>query len=202
MVDQAHLAPGLRLQHAHQVGVGHGGQRVVLHAALVQQHIACKQIALEHRALVVRKSRGGNAEIAAQRIHQGLRHRADIAGGGAVKGRAVFEIDLLRALALQPAQGIQRLGDGLISGDGARLEGDHHSIHLGTQRAAGHANGLHHAHAGADQVVGQVGGAGKVVGNAAQLQGGAAHRWPPSLAAWGRVMPGKILITALSSSLA
>jgi hypothetical protein len=32
----------------------------------------------------------------------------------------------------------------------------------------GHADGLHHAHACAHQVVGQVGGAGEVVGDAAQ----------------------------------
>jgi hypothetical protein len=32
----------------------------------------------------------------------------------------------------------------------------------------GHADGLHHAHAGAHQVVGQIGGAGEVVGDAAQ----------------------------------
>ena len=45
VADQAHFAPGLPLQHAHQIGVGHRRQRMVLHAALVQQHIADEQIA-------------------------------------------------------------------------------------------------------------------------------------------------------------
>jgi hypothetical protein len=34
----------------------------------------------------------------------------------------------------------------------------------------GHADGLHHLHAGAHQVVGEVGGAGEVVGDAAEEQ--------------------------------
>ena len=42
----------LRLQHAHQVGVGHRRQRVVAHAAVAEQHVADEQVALEDRALV------------------------------------------------------------------------------------------------------------------------------------------------------
>jgi hypothetical protein len=72
VVDQPHLAAALRLQHAHQVGVGHGGERVVLHAAFVQQHVAHEQVALEHRAAVVGEGGRGDGEVCAQRVHQRL----------------------------------------------------------------------------------------------------------------------------------
>jgi hypothetical protein len=127
----------LRLQHAHQVGVGHGRERVVLHAALVEQHIAHKQVALEHGALVVGEGGRGDGEVGAQRLHQRIGHRADVAFGRAVKGGAVLEVDLLGALRLQPLQRGQRLGNGFVLGNGARLERDHHGVGLGIERAVG-----------------------------------------------------------------
>ena len=102
VIDQTHLALRLRLHHAHQVRIDHGCERVVLHAALIEQHIPREQIALEHGATVVRKGRGRDGEVCAQRVHQRLGHRANVALGRAVKGGAVFEIDLLGALRLQP----------------------------------------------------------------------------------------------------
>ena len=119
MVDQAHAAWRLRLQHAHEVGVGHGRERVVLHPALVEQYIPDKQVALEDRALVVRKGRRGDGEVGAQRLHQGIDHGADVAFGCAVKRRAVLEVNLLGALCLQPLQRGQRLGNGFAFGNGA-----------------------------------------------------------------------------------
>ena len=116
VVDQAHAAGCLRLQHAHQVGVGHGRERVVLHAALVQQHIAHKQVALEHGALVVGEGGRGDGEVGAQGLHQRIGHGADVAFGRAVKRGAVFEVDLLGALRLQPLQRGQRLGNGFVLG--------------------------------------------------------------------------------------
>ncbi len=104
IVNQTDLALGLCLQHADQVGVLHGGERVVLHAAFIEQRVARKQVTLEDAALVVRKSRRGDGEGCAQRVHQGLGNRPYIALRRAVKGGAVFEVDLLRALRLQPGQ--------------------------------------------------------------------------------------------------
>ena len=85
MIDQAHFALGLCLHDAHQVGVGHGGEWVILHAALVQQHSASKQITFEDGAAVVGKRRRGNGELAIQGIHQSFGDRADIAFRCAVK---------------------------------------------------------------------------------------------------------------------
>ena len=66
----------LRLQHAHQVGVGHRRQRVVVHAAVAQQHVADEQVALEHRALVVREGRAGDREALACRAARPSAHRS------------------------------------------------------------------------------------------------------------------------------
>ena len=50
----------LRLQHADEIRVGHRRQRMVAHAALVQRHGADEQVAIEDRALVLRKGRAGD----------------------------------------------------------------------------------------------------------------------------------------------
>ena len=92
---------------------------------------------------------------------------ADVSGIGGVEGRAIFEVHLLRTLRFQPGQGLQRLGHRLCGRQGARLERHHHRIHLDIQRAVGHTDGLHHPHVRAHQVVGQISGAGEVIGYAA-----------------------------------
>ena len=80
---------------------------MVLHARLVEQYVACEQVALEHSAPVIGERRGGDGEVRAQRVHQRLGYRADVAFGRAVKGGAVLEIELRHTLRLQPAQGGQ-----------------------------------------------------------------------------------------------
>src|SRR6185312_239257 len=90
---------------------------------------------------------------------------------------------------------------------GARLERDHHGIDLFAQRSARHADRLHRAHAAAHEVVGEVRRAGEIVRDAAQEKpfhasplicvhpcSSVVHAFP------GRSIPGKILITAASSS--
>ncbi len=74
-----------------------------MHAAFVQERVASKQVAFEDRPVVVWKGGRGNAEVGAQHVHQCLSNGADIALGSAVKSRAVFEINLLSPLRLQPA---------------------------------------------------------------------------------------------------
>jgi hypothetical protein len=168
---------------------------VVLHAGFVEQHLADEQVALENGAPVVGERGCRDAEVGLQRVHQHLRHRADVALRRAVEGGAVLEVDLLRALRLQPGQRFERLGDGVCGRDRARFQRDDHCVHFGVQGAVGHADRLHRPHAGAHQVVGQVGGAREVVGDAAEK-----NRFHGFLL--GSSMPGKILITALSSSFA
>jgi len=62
MRRQSDLVGRLRLQHAHEPGVGHRRQRVVSHAAVAEQLIAHEQVALEHRALVLGESRARDGE--------------------------------------------------------------------------------------------------------------------------------------------
>ena len=169
VIDQADLAFGLCLHDAHQIGIGHGRERMVLHTAFIQEHSACKQIAFEHGAAVVRECGRGNGEFAIQRVHQSFCDGADVACGCAVKGRAVLEINLLCALRFEPVQRFKRLCNGLAGRDGACLQGHHHRIDIGGKRCLRHAKSLHHPHASADQVVGQIGGTCEVVCNATQF---------------------------------
>ena len=187
------LRAQLRLQHPHEVGIGHRRERVVAHRAVGQQQVANEEVALEHRAAVLRERGRDDHGTAAHLGQQRLGHRADVAGRRAVESRADLEVQLRRALPAQPARGGQALGHRLLHGRGARLERHHDGVHP-LDRLGRHADRLHHAHAGAHEVVGEVGGAGEVVGDAAEFQRHAFFS--------GSVMPGKILITALSSSLA
>ena len=157
-VNQAHFALALRLQHIHQIGVAHGCERVVFHTALAQQHVSHKQMAFEHRSLVVGESGGRNGERAAQCVHQRFGDRADIAAHiaavPAVKSGAVFEIYLLNLLFLQPSQGLKRLLHSISRRNGAGFQRHDHRIAIGGKWAGGNANGLHHPHTCAYQVVG------------------------------------------------
>ena len=101
IVDEADTPAALRLHHAHEVGILHRRERMVLHAALVQQHVSDEEITVEDRAPVVRERGRGNRKawsLALKRIEQRFSDRADIALGRAVEGGAILEIDLLRAL--------------------------------------------------------------------------------------------------------
>ena len=163
------LRLALARQHAHQVGIMHRVERVVLQRALVQRHGADEQIALVDGAAGLREGRrhqhDGLAAIGAQRIH----HRADIAGIGGIEGRADLEQHMARAATTQPFLGRARARHGKPRLDRAALQRHHDGIDLGQlQIVGGHADGLHRAQAGARQRVGEIGGAGIVVGNAAQ----------------------------------
>jgi len=59
---------------------------------------------------------------AAERGHQRVGHRADVAPVGAVESRAVFEEILPGACSLQPAQCGERFIDSLARRSGARFE--------------------------------------------------------------------------------
>ena len=107
VVDQANPMARLGLQHSDQVGVPHRRQRMVPHAAFTQQTIANEEMPLEHCPLVVRKGRRRNREGHAQRLHQRIGHGTDVAFGRAVEASAIHEVDLPRALRLQPLQGVE-----------------------------------------------------------------------------------------------
>ena len=97
VIDEPDTPAALRLQHPHEVGIRHRCQRVILHAAFVQQYVADEQIAAEHCAAVIGKCWSGDREadaVGRHRVQQCLRDRPDIAIGRAVEGRAVLEVDL------------------------------------------------------------------------------------------------------------
>ncbi len=166
---QAHRRPGLPPQHAHQTGVAHRIQRVLLHAALVQQRGADEQMTLVDGAPVGRERRVGEREAAAQRLHQRIADGADVALVGAIEGRAVFEKELPAAGAAQPLERGQAFADGLRHRGGARFQRHHHGIGVrGLLVGPGDSDELDGAHAVAHQHGRQVGGAGEVVGDTAE----------------------------------
>src|SRR4051794_20204008 len=96
-------AYGLLLQDADEVGVGHGREGVIAHAALVQQHIPHEQIALVDGPLIGREGGAGDREVGPERVHERLSNRPDIAARGGVESGAIFEIELTAATRLQVA---------------------------------------------------------------------------------------------------
>jgi hypothetical protein len=110
------LPLALRGEDADEVGVAHRRQRVVLHAALVQQVVAHEEVALEDRAAIGGEGGAGEAEAAAQPLRQRLADRADIAGGGAVEGGADLEQDLSGAGGQQRLAGGEGLRHRLAAG--------------------------------------------------------------------------------------
>ena len=128
LINEAHLSGGLGLQHANQVGVGHGCEGMVLHSTLIEQPVIDEEMALVDGAAVVGECRCGHREPCLQGIHEGIRDRANIALGCAVEGGAVFEVDLIRALRTKPGKRLERLLACIISRDVANLQGHYHRI--------------------------------------------------------------------------
>jgi hypothetical protein len=83
---QADLAPGLALQHPDEIGIRHRRQRVVAHVGVGEQEVADEQVALEDAAPGLREGRAGDGEVGAERVHECVGHRADVALVGAVEG--------------------------------------------------------------------------------------------------------------------
>ena len=94
----------LWLQQAHQIAVAHRRQRMILHRAFGERLLADKQIAHEDRPAIFRKGRAVDGLISAKIIHQRLSHRADIAVGRTVEGRAIFPEEPVGAGGPQPVQ--------------------------------------------------------------------------------------------------
>jgi hypothetical protein len=170
--DQPDLRVGLPLQHAHEIGVGHRRERMLFHARFAEQRIADEQVPAIQRAAVLGKDRAGDREAAVvadrERVEQGVGHRADVAGVGRIECRAVLEQELTAALRTQPGERLLRLGDRIGDGDRARLQRDDERVGLDAFRRRRHADRLHGAHAVAHEHVGEIGGAGEVVGDAAE----------------------------------
>ena len=172
-VDQAHLALDLGLQHLDQIGVGHRRQRVIFHPGIGKQDVANKEMPLVDGAAIDREGRTGDGELAAQCLHQRLAHRADIALGRGIEGRAVFEVELTATCSLQPLERRQRFGDGFFHRIGTRFKRDHHGIDIIADRFLGNADHLYRAHTSFHQHSGEVGAASEVVGNATKYE---AHK--------------------------
>src|ERR1035441_5918626 len=63
------LGAQLKLQKAHQVGIGHRRQRMIPHSAIAQQNTPYEQVAQVYGAFILGKCRHNSAEITAQFIH-------------------------------------------------------------------------------------------------------------------------------------
>ena len=138
VADQADLAPRLAAQHAHQVGVRHRRERMILHAGFGEQLVADEQVAAG-RWCGRSPGKAGQAMVksACKASHQGVGDRADVAPRRGVEGRAILEIELPAAGRLQPGERRQRLLDRLLRWNGARLEGHHDGVDvLGERRRA------------------------------------------------------------------
>ena len=174
------LRLALPLQHAHQVGVGHRRQRVVAHVAVGEQQLADEQMALEDGAPVLREGRAGDREVGAERVEQRLADRADVA---ARRCESKVEQYLNRICRAPCARSQRERGERLarpprrpamVRDLSATTTA---SASPGSTPVLGHADQLHRAHAVAHQHVGEVGGAGEVVGDAAEQD-----------ATWARVL--------------
>ena len=126
--DQADFTLHLTLQHADEIGVAHRRQRMVFHRAVGQQHPPDEEVTEIDRSAVGGEGRAGDRQIGVQDVEQRLGDRADVARVGRVERRAIFEQELLGAGRSQRRGGGERHRDGVRRGDGARLQGDHHSV--------------------------------------------------------------------------
>ena len=100
-------------QPAPYVGVGHRGQRMLLHAGFAEQPVADEEVTHEQPPPGGGKGRADDGHLGAEQVEQRLGDRPDIALGRRIEGRAVFEDDLAAALVEQPARRVERLADGL-----------------------------------------------------------------------------------------
>ncbi len=142
---------------------------MVAHAGLGEQLVANEQIALVDGALVGREGRIEHGEVRAQRVQERIGHRPDVALVGGIERGAVLEIVLTGAAAAQPVERGERQLHRFLRRVAARLEGDDDAIGLRHFEArTGHAQQLDGAHASLHQSVGEVGGAGKIVCDAAE----------------------------------
>ena len=131
-----------------------------------QQDVAHEQMAEEDRAAVLREGRAVDRLFGPQRLEQRIAHRTDIAGIGQIEGRAILEEEAHAARRLQRVERIERLGDGILGRDRARLQRHHDGVDIVGNHAFGrHADGLDRAHAALDQHARDVGRAGEVVGD-------------------------------------
>ncbi len=79
---QIDLRLGLAAQHANQIGVAHGRQRVIAHGRIGEQLLSHEQVAQIDRAAGFGKGGAGDGEIRLELGHQRIADRADIAGVG------------------------------------------------------------------------------------------------------------------------
>ena len=107
-VADAHLR--LAGEPAAQVGVGHRGERVALHAALAEEPVADEEMALVDRPPGVGEGRADQGHVAPEEVEERRGDRTDVALRRRVEGRAVLEHDLAGP------GGAQRLGGGDATG--------------------------------------------------------------------------------------
>ena len=97
-VGQAHRVWRLAGEHTDQISILHGVERVVLHAAVVQQTVTNKQVALVHRAAINGKRRYHHRLMGMKPFQQGIGHGANVAFVSGIKGGTVLKEQLESAL--------------------------------------------------------------------------------------------------------
>ena len=179
--DVTDFRAALAGQPAPQIGVGHRRQRMLLHAAFVEQLVANEEVALIDRPFQRRIGRAHDDAGRSKRVGECVRDRADIAIGRGVERRAVLEEELGAALGLQPMQGGERLADGVGGSDRSRLQRNDARLDVLLRRTVRHAGILHRAHAALGQRVRDVGRTREIVTNATEKN----CRPPRGRARWG-----------------
>ncbi|GJE46745.1 hypothetical protein AEGHOMDF_5953 [Methylobacterium soli] len=181
-IDEADGGGGLSGEDAHEVGVPHRVEGMVLERTLVEGHGAHEEVALVDGAPGLREGRRDEGDRGAGGGPEGIEDRTDIARIGRIEGGADLEQDMGRAAFAQPAFGGQGALDGLPRRDRPALQRHHHGVDL-RQGEIGirHPDGLDGAQARLGQGVGEVGGARVIVGDRSEGEGTRAH-WavPPS----------------------
>ena len=137
---------------------------MILHTRFRQQLVADEEVAHEEPPSGCREGRTDHSKISAQPVEQRLRHWPDITLRCGIKGRAIFEQELLTSLRYQPVGGLQRLPDRVFRRDGARLQRHHAGLTVDRYAVPRHANELRCRHAALGKRVGKVARAGEVVG--------------------------------------
>ena len=92
VMDRTNAVLCLACQPSDEVGIGHGVERMVFHAAFIQQFVADEQMSVEDPAVIFRQGWKVDKTVAPQRGGERVAHRADVAIGRRIKGGAVFEL--------------------------------------------------------------------------------------------------------------
>lgn len=116
---------------------------MVFEAAFVEQRVIHEEMPAIDRSPRCREGGAGDDALRAEARGERFTHRADIALGCGIKGRAILEQDLPAALREQPFERRQRLRHGIRRQNGPALQRDDPRLAIRGSRTLGHAKELH-----------------------------------------------------------